>query len=316
MHSFNRRQFLITTAAFGAATHRNTAAASPMPAGPKPASRRPSLCLFSKPLPFLGYRELARALEELGIPGVDLTTRPKGHVLPERVTEDLPKAHRALKDRGIEISMITTALTSPGDPAARPILRTAGSLGIGYFKLGYYRYREPIRLDATIDQVKRDVEGLAVIAQQANIQGGFHNHSGAYVGSAMWDHWRALRDTDPARMGFYFDPAHATIEGGAAGWKLGFHRLVSRLKMVATKDFYWEKQQGKWVRHMCPLGQGMVDYPQFFKLLAASNFQGPISLHVEYEIEGPTESARREKVLAAIERDYKQLRRFFDEAYG
>ena len=56
---------------------------------------------------------------------------------------------------------------------------------------------------------------------------------------------------------------------------------------------------------MCPLGEGMVNFPEFFKMLAATGFHGPISLHMEYEIEAPTEAARREKVLAATERDYK-----------
>ena len=300
--------------AAGGASVAAAAAGSAARTGDSP---RPTLCLFSKPLPFLGYPELAKALRELGIPGVDLTTRPKGHVLPERVTEDLPKAFKALKNEGIETSMITTGLTSINDPAARPTLYTAAKLGVEYFKLGYYRYQDDIsRLDKKLDEVKREIEGLAGVAQHAKIQGGFHNHSGPYVGSAMWDHWWLMRDTDPRWMGFYFDPCHATIEGGYANWKIGFYRLVSRLKMVATKDFYWEKRGSEWRRHMCPLGEGMVDYPEFFKMLAASGFSGPISLHVEYEIEAPTESARREKVLAAIERDYKYLKKVYDAAFG
>ena len=281
-----------------------------------PHSSPPTLCLFSKPLPFLGYPELVKALRELGIPGVDLTTRPRGHVLPERVTEDLPRACEALKNEGIETSMITTGLTSTNDPAARPTLYTAAKLGVGYFKLGYYRYKDISRLEEKLAEVKREVEGLAGVAQHAKIQGGFHNHSGPYVGSAMWDHWWLMRDTDPRWMGFYFDPCHATIEGGYSGWEIGFHRVASRLKMVATKDFYWEKRDGRWHRRICPLGEGMVNYPEFFKLLAASGFSGPISLHIEYEIEAPTESARRERVLAAIERDYNYLRKLRDEAFS
>ena len=294
----------LAAAAAGSAARRGDAA-------------RPTLCLFSKPLPFLGYPELAKALRELNIPGVDRTTRPKGHVLPERVTEDLPRASEALKNEGIEISMISTGLTSINDPAARPTLYTAAKLGVEYFKLGYYRYEDDIsRLDKKLDEVKRDVEGLAGVAQHAKIQGGFHNHSGPYVGSAMWDHWWLMRDTDPRWMGFYFDPCHATIEGGYGNWEIGFHRLASRLKMVATKDFYWEKQDSRWHRRICPLGEGMVQYPKFFKMLAASSFSGTISLHIEYEIEAPTESARREKVLAAIERDYKYLKKVYDDAYA
>jgi sugar phosphate isomerase/epimerase len=67
---------------------------------------------------------------------------------------------------------------------------------------------------------------------------------------------------------------------------------------------------------MCPLGEGMVNFPKFFPLLAASGFTGPISLHVEYEIEGPTESARREKEMAAIEKDYAYLKQQFAKAFG
>ena len=314
MSTPSRRDMLLGSVM--AAAGAPLAAGAATPAAHTGSSPRPTLCLFSKPLPFLGYPELAKALRELGIPGVDLTTRLRGHVLPQRVTEDLPRASKDLKNEGIEISMITTGLTSINDAAARPTLYTAAKLGVEYFKLGYYRYGDISRLEEKLDDVKREVEGLAGVAQHAKIQGGFHNHSGPYVGSAMWDHWWLMRDTDPRWMGFYFDPCHATIEGGYSGWEIGFQRVASRLKMVATKDFYWEKHDGRWHRRVCPLGEGMVNYPEFFKLLAASGFSGPISLHIEYEIEAPTERARREKVLAAIERDYAYLKKVYDEAYA
>ena len=109
-----------------------------------------------------------------------------------------------------------------------------------------------------------------------------------------------LEDVAPPSMGIYFDPCHATIEGGKSGWEIAFQLVSSRICMVATKDFFWEKVKGKWEATMCPLGQGMVDYPRFFTLLKQSGFTGPISLHVEYEIEAPTKAAAHEKTLAAI----------------
>ena len=303
MSRMTRRQAL---GSFAAAA----AAASAAPA------EKPTLCLFSKHLPHLGYKELARAHRDLGIPGSDLTVRPKGHVLPENVARDLPKAHAALASEGVALPMISTGLLSVDDPAARPTLYTAGELGVPYFKLGYYRYRDLSKLQETLDSVKRDLDGLIGLAQHAGIQGGFHNHSGTYVGAALWDHWLLLQDLDPRVVGFYFDPCHATIEGGAGGWEIGFHRLAGRINMVACKDFYWDKVGGEWKHVMCPLGQGMVDYPRFFKLLAASGFTGPISLHVEYEIDAPTEKAKQEKELQAIERDFAYLKSEFDKAFS
>ena len=277
---------------------------------------KPTLCLFTKHLPHLGYKELASTLRALGFEGADLTTRPRGHVLPGNVERDLPRAFEALAAEGIELPMITTSLLSRRDPTARPTLYTAARLGVPYFKLGYYRYRDLANLDGYLSRVKADVEGLAAIAGHAGITGGFHNHSGTYVGSALWDHWWVLRDTDPSQVGFYFDPCHATIEGGSAGWEIGFHRISSRLKMVACKDFHWEKREGKWKIRMCPLGQGMVDYPGFFRVLAASGFAGPISLHVEYPIEAPTEAQRIEREMLAIETDFRYLKSQYDDAFG
>src|SRR5258706_3921658 len=72
-------------------------------------STRPAVCLFSKHLGWIkDYDRLAERTASLGFAGTDLTVRPGGHVLPERVEEDLPKAFESLKKAGAPISMITT----------------------------------------------------------------------------------------------------------------------------------------------------------------------------------------------------------------
>lgn len=307
MPEISRRRLLALAA--------SAAASSPLRAAHHEGGA-PTLCLFSKHLPHLDYPDLAKALKAWGFGGVDLTVRPKGHVLPENAEKDLPRAHAALQAEGIALPMITTGLTSIQDPAARPTLYTAAQLGVEYFKVGYYRLRDLSQMTAMTERVKQDVDGLAALAAHAKITGGFHNHSGAYVGSAVWDSYRILEDVSPEKIGFYFDPCHATIEGGKAGWEMAFELVKPRIKMVACKDFYWEKSGGKWQSRMCPLGQGMVDYPHFFSLLKASGFEGPISLHVEYEIDGSTEAARREKTAEAIEQDFAYLRSQVEKAWA
>ncbi|MBI3666512.1 MAG: sugar phosphate isomerase/epimerase, partial [Acidobacteria bacterium] len=225
------------------------------------------VCLFSKHLPEQKlYPDLARTLKELSFAAVDLTVRPGGHVLPERVAEDLPRAFAALEEQGIGVPMITTGLTSARDPAARPTLSTAARLGIPRYKLGYYPYGKLATLDAQLAQVRAQLAGLVELGREAGIEAGFHNHSGAYIGAAMWDAWEIVHGFDPHWIGFYFDPCHATIEGGDNGWNIGFHRLADRIKMVAVKDFFWEKTKGKWAARMCPLGGGMVDWKAFWAL--------------------------------------------------
>ncbi len=288
-------------------TRRNFLAASAAVPVAMAATVRPQLIVFSKPLPSLGYDELASTIKSIGFDGVDLTCRSKGHVLPENVERDLPKAHAAFAAQGLAIGMITTELTSAKDPAARPILSTAAKLKIPYFKLGYYRYSPAIDPEVSIAQVKEDVRGLAELAKEYGIQAGYHNHSGADVGTAVWDIREILKGLDPKWVGYYFDGGHATVEGGNYGWQLSARLALKQLKMVAAKDFHWEHSGGRWRDTWGPLGTGMVQWPKLLKLLAAAHYQGPITLHVEYKTPDP---------VAAISRDAETLKNWVAEAYA
>ena len=299
MNSITRRDFARDAALAGAMLVADRrAGASP---------NRPPLCLFSKHLPKLNYIELARTVKQMGFDGVDLTVRQGGHVLPERAAADLPRAVETIRAQGLAVPMITTGLTSASDPAARPTLSTAGRVGVEFFKLGYWQYPGGVSVESRIDEVRHDVEGLVAIAKEHGVAAGFHNHSGNYVGAAVWDTRAIIGEMDPRWIGYYFDPCHATAEGGEGGWQIALRMALTRIKMVAIKDFYWEKRGGKWKMLMCPLGEGMADWTKFFSILAAARFMGPISLHMEYEPADET---------AAIARDFAFLRKQVDAAYG
>jgi len=299
----NRRDLLKAAAAAPLFCAGPPAAAAP---GPNLLER---LCLFTDHLDDSGYsyEEVARMLKQLGISGPDLTVRSGGLVAPEKVSEDLPRAVKACRDQGLTVPMISTNLRSATDNAAET-LRLAGKLGIRYYKLGYYEYEDASRWPERLEAVRRELKPLLQLGEQAGMQAGIHNHAGATVGGAMWDSWELLGPLDPKWVGVYFDPSHATIEGGNHGWKLGFHRVSPRLKMVALKDFIWEKTGGQWRTRWVPLGEGMVRWPEFLQLLARVPFTGPVSLHIEYDPGGNNKADRFEKSFLAAERDLNFLR--------
>ena len=297
MDSTTRRDFARSAALAGTmALAGGQAGAAPM---------RPPLCLFSKHLPKLNYNELARTVKQIGFDGVDLTVRPEGHVLPARVADDLPKAVETLHGAELVVPMITTDLTSANDPAARTTIATAARLGVPRFKLGYWRYLYKESIEARLAQVRGDVAGLVALAKEHGITAGFHNHSGNNVGAPVWDIRAIIGEMDTKSIGYYFDPCHATAEGGEGGWRIDLRMALARIQMVAIKDFFWEKRSGKWEMQMCPLGDGMVRWPEFFAMLAAARFQGPISMHAEYE---PVDEN-------ALARDFAFLRKQVDAAY-
>ena len=280
-------------------------ATAPLAAAPSDRSK-PQLCIFSKHMAQFGYAELGRTAKQMGFDGVDLTVRAKGHVLPERAAEDLPRAADAIRSNGLSLAMVTTGITEATDPTARPILATAAKLKVPYWKPGYMRYAAS-DIEGSVEKARKATAELAALSREYGIVAGFHNHSGTYIGSAVWDIRWIIRDLDPKWIGYYYDPAHATIEGGLAGWRISQSMAMPRLKMVAVKDFYWNKSGGKWELTWCPLGEGMVNWPEFFRGLAAANFSGPISLHVEYE---PKDE------LAAIARDLEFMKKQVAVAYG
>ena len=255
------------------------AAASPVLQG---ASTGPTICIFSKHLAQLDVNNLGKTAQQMGFSGVDLTVRDGGHVKPERAAIDLPRAFDSIQHHGLSIPMITTGLTSASDPTAHPILSTAAKLGIPRYKLGYFRYTGS-DIESRLAEVKRSVSGLVALGRTTGIQAGYHNHSNNNVGEAVWDIRDIIQDMDSRWIGYYFDPCHATAEGGVYGWHVSLDLALPRLKMIAVKDFYWEKSGGKWKMQMCPLGQGMVQWPTVFERLSAVGYNGPVSLHLEYE---------------------------------
>jgi len=77
--------------------------------------------------------------------------------------------------------------------------------------------------------------------------------------------------------------------------------------MVCARDCYWEKDGGTWKLAECPLGEGMVDWAQFFATLVKARFSGPISLQIGYP-------AKDE--LSAIRKDLAFLKKQVAAAYG
>jgi sugar phosphate isomerase/epimerase len=320
----NRRDFVRSAALASIASFAGAAAAAPAAdplAAKKSATNKNTaplsdrICLFTDHLDdsSYSYRDVAAMLKQLGVTGPDLTVRPSGLVLPEKVADDLPKAVTAFRDAGLSVPMISTGVTS-ADDAAKLTLATAAQLGIRYYKLGYYSYSDPANWQAELATTRKKLERLIDLNRRLGMVAGFHNHAGPSIGGALWDSWELLDGLDPKSIGFYFDPAQATIEGGNHAWKLNFLRIAPRLAMVAIKDFVWEKNDGQWRTRWVPLGEGMVRWNEFLPLLVRTPFNGPISLHIEYDPGGNTKPDRFEKRLAAAERDLKFLRAQLQEA--
>ncbi|MDZ7604168.1 MAG: sugar phosphate isomerase/epimerase family protein [Cyclobacteriaceae bacterium] len=251
-------------------------------AGSKPQATSNPVCIYSKHLHWLDFREMGIYARDLGFDGIDLTVRKGGHVAPELAESLLPKAIEEITSSGIIVPMMVTDINSADDALTEKIVKTAAASGIKFYRFAYYRYTQEGSIPSQLDDFRRKIEKLAELNAKYNIHGAYQNHAGDYVGASVWDIWYLINGLDSRYIGVQFDPRHAVVEGGES-WQVDMRLVKDYIHCSIMKDFLWEKED-KWMVKNTPLGEGMVDFSQYFNLYKQFNLSGPISLHVEYPI--------------------------------
>lgn len=276
------------------------------------------ICVFSKHLQFLDYDEMAETAAEIGFDGVDLTVRPGGHVLPENVEKDLPEAVNAVEKAGLKVPMMTTAITDAGDFESQAILGTAANKGIKIYRMGYMKYDFEKGVEKTLNDKRPLIDKLVELNEFFSIIGNYQNHDGIDIGAAIWDLWILFKNHDSEWIGSQYDIRHNTVEGGHS-WPVDLQLISPYIHSLVLKDFKWGIVDGKWRTINTPIGEGMVDFPRFFKILKEMKIGGPISMHFEYPLtDKPIEEMgvkiAKEQVSSAMKKDLEMVNKYLQEA--
>jgi len=274
--------------------------------GPKAGVARsaratPLVCAFSGNLAKVPYAELGVIAGQIGYDGVDLTVMEGGHVNPRITNVDLVRAIESVRGAALEVPMITTTITSLMDPTAYPILAITGHTQVHFYRTGFWPWGPALNLQPRLAEVRGDLTNLVSLGQRCEMIAMFPNHAGGFVGEAVWDAQTIISSLDAAWIGYYFDPSQTQP------WEPALHLALPRLRAVAVQDFYWDKSGKTWARKMCPLGEGMVDWPLFFRTLAQAHFTGPLSIHFEYS---------EQDAFGAMKKDLEFVRKQIQQAYG
>jgi L-ribulose-5-phosphate 3-epimerase len=259
---------------------------------------------------------VAQAAKEMGYDGVDITVRPyPGHVDPARVEQDLSPFVKTIRSYGLEVRTITCPIQDADSPYAESILRTASELGIHHYWWGTFRYDQTKPIKAQLEALKPRVAKLAALNAKYGMTAMYHTYAGSRtVGASVWDFLYVLSGFDPALVGFHYDIGHMTIAGGNGTWLTNLHAAAPYIRGVSVKDGLLERTaDGQWRVRWVPLGEGLVQLPEFVAALKQIGFFGPIEIQAEYP-NGGAESAQdrimlpREQVLGAMKKDQEVLR--------
>lgn len=268
--------------------------------------------IFSKHLQWLDVEAMARTVARLGFDGVDLTVRAKGHVLPENVINDLPKALESIRKAGLKTELLTTAITTVEDPHTEAILKTASQQGIKTYRMGWLQFTPGIPVPDQLDKFRNQLRALAEMNNHYGIQAAYQNHAGTGLGASLWDIWYVVKDLDPRYLGIQFDVRHAMVESYSS-WALGLKLLAPHINSLDIKDFKWSVKEGKILVDNVPFGQGIIDFEKYFTLLDDLNIKAPFCLHLEYPLGGANDGEHKltipeSRVTEAMKNDLKSLR--------
>lgn len=298
----NRRSFIRNLSAL--------ALTSPLMADAPKKKGANTFCYFTKHLQGLSYDEIASVSAEMGVDGIEAPIRPKGHIEPEKVVDELPKFVDALKKQGLEMTILTSGINEvSAEQRSEEILRTAAKLGVKRFRMSYYKYDLKKPIWEQLQAVRPKIKDLVALCAEIGIQPLFQNHSGKdYFGAPIWDMYSIMREYPAPQFSFCFDILHATCEGGKS-WPLEFNLVKDHIGAAYFKDFKWDGRKLVTV----PLGEGQVD-PEYGAMLMKSGYGGPISLHLEYLHGDAKDPAVLKSFREAHARDLRLLKTWLGRA--
>ena len=291
-----RRHFLRDLAAVAATLAIPSLAAATAGDG-QPGNR---YALFTKHFLGLDHRRLADILASLGVTSIEAPIRPKGHVEPERVADELPRFVEILKGRGITISVISSGINAVApEQHTEKVLRTAKSLGIPRYRMNWYFYDLKKPIWPQLDEIRPRLKDLVAFSKEVGILPCYQNHSGRnYVGAARLGHG-ALDARLPADGTGLVLRSHARHDRGdpvladrpEPGAAITSRWRTSRTscgRAKASRTSRWGK--GSSTRDMSTCSR-------------SSGFRGPVTLHVEYLEHLPRDGSYLDKAIAATRRD-------------
>ncbi len=302
--------------------------------------------VFSKRFEHLSLEEMAATIAGLGLDGFELAVRGAGHALPEaaagtaghvtpdRVRADLPRAVAVCRAHGLEIGWIATDITSAASPHAREVIAVASECGIRQFKLGYHHYDGFGHLRRQLDEMRRDLESIERLCLEYGIQAGVHVHAGYCLSAEAMQAERVVADFEPNALGIYADLGHMGLEGAYGGWVQSLDLVSERLIMLSLKNvglfpYTGQDDAGRrshvrpgldgtraepsagvvsWESKFVPLKEGITPYREAFQYLKQIGYDSFASFHTEYQGAWSWRELSYAELVAQLQEDVAYVR--------
>jgi sugar phosphate isomerase/epimerase len=273
--------------------------------------------MFSKHLQTMSVAEAGKTIKSLGFSGVELTVRPGGHVLPDNVAEDLPRAVEELRAAGLETPAIVVEIHNRQQEHAEAVCRAASKVGARELRTSSHRYRGFGEIREQIGAARKDAKELEALGREHGVRLCIHCHSGDFLSGQGGILAMITDETDPRYVGVSLDVGHLTTEGGKSGWKQSIDMVKERVGIVAVKSFGWfhetdsKTNEKRWNAKLVPLEEGNVQWKLAFQLLRQAGWDSDgsalVSVHSEYQGGGSWRNLDVPELIEQTRKDFAYL---------
>lgn len=262
------------------------------------ASRRQTIggpvnvCLST--LPAFGLDDCLTLAAAAGYQGVELRVHDNYHISLPQLYYQCGQLKRRIEANKLEVSVYNTYYGVTDSCAVDTLIRICQRTGVRYFRVTLPvagkadvrtqafeeavvpSYEHRARPTEVLRKVKASLQSLAGRAKAARVCALVEIHWGTVMSSFSSAHY-LVGDLDPDAVAITLDPANMVIEG-KEDWEYGVHLLGEHVANVHIKNVSWRREGEGWKWRWDSLQQGMVDWPQMFRLLADVGYRGMFAM--------------------------------------
>ena len=229
-----------------------------------------------------------------GYEGVELRVHGNCHVSLQTLQRRCDEIKRTVEAHRLDLQVYNTCFGVNEPGALEAMIDICSRTGVKFFRatlplagvaavrnLGSERavvpsYRESAGAPEVLRNLRLTLKHLSRRTKLAGVCVLLEIHWGTVMSSCTSAH-ALVRDLDPEAVAITFDPANMVIEG-KEDWDYGIDLLRDYLANVHIKNASWVRQAGNWTWQWDGLQQGMVQWPQLFRSLAARGYRGMLAM--------------------------------------
>ena len=262
--------------------------------------------LFPKFYKHLSPRQLAALVREVGLDTTNVVIREGYWVTHERLAEELPAFMKAMREEGLDVRFATADLPSERLLADPTPLRILADNGVREFRLAYFHVRDGDPR-ASLVWAREQLERLAPICESHGIRAVYQLHAGTLITNPSAA-WHIVNGLPSQWIGVEIDPGNQANEGfenwNRSALLLREYIVAAGIKdvVIIRNDAHADDPDKGWRKSLAPLYEGVTNWYDFMRALAAIDFAGTFVFMPFYDENDP------ETMTKKLKREVEYLR--------